>query len=103
MNLISSEGVMTSNKEDGVRLVRPEDIKRLCEIYAYYVEDSEAVVSFEIVAPLNCHGEDLYMDISFIDSPLLQSDPDCINGYLILNPRTVNLVSRALSELYLYK
>lgn len=51
MNLISSEGVMTSNKEDGVRLVRPEDIKRLCEIYAYYVEDSEAVVSFEIVAP----------------------------------------------------
>ena len=59
--------------------------------------------SFEIVAPLNCHGEDLYMDISFIDSPLMQSDPDCINGYLILNSRTVNLVSGALSELYLYK
>ena len=59
--------------------------------------------SFEIIAPLNSHGDDLYMDISFIDSPALRNDPDCINGYLILNSRTVNLLSGVLSELYLHK
>ena len=59
--------------------------------------------SFEIIAPLNSHGDDLYMDVSFMDSPALRNDPDCINGYLILNPRTVNLVSGALSEWYLHK
>ena len=59
--------------------------------------------SFEIIAPLSSHGEDLYMDVSFIDSPILRTDPDCINGYLILNPRTVNLVSGALAEMYLNK
>ena len=59
--------------------------------------------SFEIVAPLSSHGEELYMDVSFIDSPILRTDPDCINGYLILNPRTVNLVSGALAEMYLNK
>ena len=59
--------------------------------------------SFDIIAPLNSHGDDLYMDVSFMDSPALRDDPDCINGYLILNPRTVNLVSGALSEWYLHK
>ncbi len=59
--------------------------------------------SFEIVAPVNSHGDDLYMDISFIDPPVLRDDPDCIGNYLILNPRTVNLVSGTLSEMYLYK
>ena len=59
--------------------------------------------SFEITAPLSSHGEDLYMDVSFIDSSALHNDPDCINGYLILNPRTVNLVSGALAEMYLNK
>ena len=59
--------------------------------------------SFEIVAPLSSHGEDLYMDVSFIDSPILRTDPDCINGYLILDSRTVNLVSCALAEMYLNK
>ncbi|MBR3200320.1 MAG: ribonuclease H-like domain-containing protein [Mogibacterium sp.] len=59
--------------------------------------------SFEITAPLNSHGEELYMDVSFIDSPLLRADPDYVNGYLILNSRTVNIVSKVLSELYLLK
>ncbi len=36
-------------KEIVVRLAQPEDMKRLCEIYAYYVE--ETCVSFEYVAP----------------------------------------------------
>lgn len=59
--------------------------------------------SFEIVSPVNSHGEDLYMDISSVDSAELRSDPDCIGSYLILNSRTVNLVSKALSEKYLLK
>ena len=59
--------------------------------------------SFEIITPLSSHGDDLYMDISFIDSPALRADPDCVNGYLILNSRTVNLVSGALAEMYLNK
>ena len=58
--------------------------------------------SFEITAPLSSHGDDLYIDISFIDSPELHNDRDCINGYLILNPRTVNLLSRVLSESYYF-
>lgn len=59
--------------------------------------------SFEIIAPVSSHDEDLYMDISFIESDALRTDPDCIGNYLILNPRTVNLVSKALSEYYYYK
>lgn len=59
--------------------------------------------SFEIVAPVSSHGDDLYMDVSFINSGVLRNDPDCINNYLILNSRTVNLVSRALAEHYYKK
>ena len=59
--------------------------------------------SFEISAPLSRHGDDLYMDISFTGSELLRNDPDCINNYLILNPRTINLVSKVLSEFYYYR
>ena len=59
--------------------------------------------SFEISAPVSSHDEGLYMDISFLDSAGLRDDPDCVGSYLILNPRTVNLVSKALSEYYLYK
>ena len=64
--------------------------------------------SFEISAPLACHGDELYMDISFLKKKSrvsssvddLFSDPDCVNGYLILDQRTVNLVSKAISEIY---
>ena len=59
--------------------------------------------SFEIIAPVNNHDEDLYMDISFIDSDILLNDPDRIGNYLILNPRTINLVSKVLSESYYFK
>ena len=41
--------------------------------------------------------------VSFIDSDILVNDPDRIGNYLILNPRTVNLVSKALSETYYFK
>ena len=59
--------------------------------------------SFEISSPVSRHDEDLYMNISFLNSAELRADPDCVGSYLILNPRTVNLVSKALSEYYLYK
>ena len=42
---------MTQNNDSGLRLVRIEDAERLSDIYAYYVENSETVVSFETVAP----------------------------------------------------
>ena len=64
---------------------------------------NSASSSFEIVAPVSSHDDDLYMDISFTDHPLLLSDPDCVGRYLILNSRTVNLVSKVLSESYLLK
>ncbi len=59
--------------------------------------------SFEIIAPISSRDEDLYMDISYIDSPALRSDPDCVGSYLILDPRTVNLVSGILAETYRFK
>ena len=64
---------------------------------------NESSSSFEINAPLSSHGDDLYMDISFLNSDRLLSDPDCVGRYLILNTRTINLLSGALSEHYLYK
>lgn len=71
--------------------------------------------SLEIEIPLSHRGDECYLDISgFIkksassDAPALfgspeslRDDPDCINDFLILNPRTVNLVSRALAGFYL--
>lgn len=64
--------------------------------------------SFEILAPLGCHDEEFYFDLSFLkqksaaNSALesLLSDPDCVNGYLILNPRTTCLLSGFLAEFY---
>ena len=71
--------------------------------------------SLEIEIPLSHRGEDCYLDISgfikksaasdahtYCDQPAsLRDDPDCINDFLILDPRTVNLVSRALAGFYL--
>lgn len=62
----------------------------------------ETSASFEIDAPLGRHNSDFYMDISFSDALAgLMQDEDCIGNYLIMNPRTVNLVSAMLSESYL--
>ena len=67
--------------------------------------------SFEISLPLSSRGDDLFVDISFLQKDeqnkdpavaesvgLLTADPDCVNGYLILNPRTVNLLSLTLCK-----
>ena len=62
--------------------------------------------SFEITVPVSSHDDDHYLDLSFLagrDHAIyngLLSDPDCINGYLILNPRTVDLISKILAESY---
>lgn len=63
--------------------------------------------SLEINVPLSRHGDDLFFDVSFLTKKsaggapeMLLSDPDCINSYLIINTRTVNLLSRALAESY---
>lgn len=57
--------------------------------------------SYEIDAPLGRLGDDFYIDIEPLGAGLggeLAADPDCVNGYLILNPRTVNLISRLIVE-----
>ena len=64
--------------------------------------------SFEILVPLGCHDEEFYFDLSFLKNKSaassalekLLSDRDCVNGYLILNPRTTCLLSGFLSEYY---
>lgn len=48
--------------------------------------------SFEIDIPINVRGEDCYIDLKpyHID---MTGDPDYVNGYLILNCRTINVLS----------
>lgn len=74
-----------------------------------------ASASFEILVPV-CEyigkgGSDdisYYLDISFLNKKdaakgvydLLASDPDCVNDYLILNPRTTGLLSTGLASFY---
>ena len=59
--------------------------------------------SFEISVPVSSHADSLFMDTSFIGKDAFADDPDCINGYLILNSRTSNMVSRVLAEMYYTK
>ena len=56
--------------------------------------------SLEIDMPVNTHPESMFMDISSLETDMFRDDPDCVNDYLILNPRTSNLVSRFLAEKY---
>jgi len=57
--------------------------------------------AFEIEAPIEKAPDNIEGDSSYyLDSKSLgldfSDDPDCINGYLILNPRTINLAANAL-------
>ena len=62
----------------------------------------ETSASYEIDAPLGRHNDEFFMDISFSDAlSALNQDEDCVNGYLILNSRTINLLSSILVESYL--
>ncbi len=83
-----------------------------CPVTAVFNSESS---SFEITVPVNTHPDSMFMDISFLikeqnkdpalaeSVELLKSDPDCINGYLILNSRTSGLISRVLAETYYRK
>ncbi len=53
--------------------------------------------SYEIDIPLGHLGNDYYMDLAPLGIDLT-TDPDCVNNYLILNPRTINLISRLITE-----
>lgn len=56
--------------------------------------------SYEIGAPLGRLDDEFYIDARALGFDL-DDDPDCINGYLVLNPRTINLISRLLAERYI--
>ena len=53
--------------------------------------------SYEIDAPAGRLADEYYIDLAALGIDL-SSDPDCVNDYLILNPRTVNLISHLLVE-----
>lgn len=55
---------------------------------------SKTTASYEIQLPVNCHGNDFFVDLKPLGVEL--SDKDIVNGYLILNPRTINLLSQAI-------
>lgn len=63
------------------------------------VSFSATTSSFEINAPVSCHGDDFYMDLHPLQLEGLD-DEDNINGYLILGSRTVNIISRILISDY---
>lgn len=63
------------------------------------VEFNTSSSSFEIIAPVGRYEGDYYIDLGFLmsdDPDSLAEDPDYVNGYLILSPRTVNLCSSLL-------
>ena len=66
---------------------------------------SEASASYEIDAPLGSHEEGLYIDTAPLFEggipDILKNDPGFVNGYLILDSRTANLISKLLAEEYI--
>ena len=95
---------------DPVLKITGEQIKNPVSC-AYFPDGSSPVTaifnsgshSFEISVPVSSHADSLFMDTSFIGKDAFADDPDCINGYLILNSRTSNMVSRVLAEMYYTK
>ena len=71
-----------------------------CPVTALFNSESR---SFEISVPVGSHPDSLYMDTSFLGTDAFRDDPDCVNGYLILNSRTANLASRVIAESYYNK
>ena len=55
--------------------------------------------SYEIDVPLGRLDDDLFIDAKTLGFDL-SDDPMCVNGWLILDSRTVNLISRLLAEKY---
>ena len=58
--------------------------------------------TYEIIIPVANHGDDYYVDLLPIKLADKFSDlPECVNGYLILNSRTINLLSAALLKSFI--
>ena len=61
--------------------------------------------SYEIEVPLGSHADGLYVDTAPIFAgsipEVLLNDPAFVNGYLILDSRTANLISKLAAEEYL--
>jgi hypothetical protein len=55
--------------------------------------------SYEIDAPVERLGDECYIDVQSLGFDM-SGDPDCVNGYLILNPRTVNSFSLSLVKAF---
>ena len=55
--------------------------------------------SYEIDVPLGRLDDDLFIDAKSLGFDL-SDDPMCVNGWLILDSRTLNLISRLLAEKY---
>lgn len=56
--------------------------------------------SYEITLPVSSHDDIWFADITK-PGISIADDPDLVNGYLILNSRTINLLARRLVSLYL--
>lgn len=63
---------------------------------------NSASASYEIDAPLGRLDDEFYIDARGLGFDL-DADPDCVNGYLVLEPRTINLISRLLAESYIMR
>lgn len=61
------------------------------------VEFRAATSSFEIDVPAGRLEDECYIDVQSLGLDM-DDDPDCVNGYLIMNSRTVNKVSLAITE-----
>ena len=63
---------------------------------------NKTTATYEIIIPVASHGNDYYVDLSPINMSDLFSDlPEYVNGYLILNSRTINLLSKSLLRTYI--
>ena len=58
--------------------------------------------SFQIDVPAGYHDGMFYIDTAPLGLDLSE-DPDCVNGYLILSPRTINSVSLMISDRIIQK
>jgi hypothetical protein len=95
-------------------LKRRERVLRICgkqlasPVSAAFFSDIDSPVTsvfdsltatYEIDAPLGRLDDDLFIDAKSLgfDFP---DDPMCVNGWLIMDSRTLNLISRLLAEKY---
>ena len=65
------------------------------------VEFNALSSSYEIDVPAGRLDDQYYVDAASLGFDL-SDDPACVNGYLILDSRTINLISRLIAEKYLY-